>query len=91
MNVPVMSYGRTPEQITAFYTDAMRRITELPGVERVAVGTQIPWREAGSFGPGSSFRSRATRKPTAKRIRERDSVLSRRIFCIGWRPAARRP
>ena len=55
MNVPVMSYGRTPEQITAFYTDAMRRITELPGVERVAVGTQIPWREAGSFGPGFQF------------------------------------
>jgi hypothetical protein len=33
----------------------MRRITELPGVERVAIGTQIPWREAGSFGPGFQF------------------------------------
>jgi putative ABC transport system permease protein len=55
MNVPVMSYGRTPDQITAFYKDAMRRITELPGVERVAIGTQIPWREAGSFGPGFQF------------------------------------
>ena len=55
MNVPVMSYGRTPEQITAFYKDAMRRIDELPGVERVAIGTQIPWREAGSFGPGFQF------------------------------------
>ena len=55
MNVPVMSYGRTPDQITAFYKDAMRRIDELPGVERVAIGTQIPWREAGSFGPGFQF------------------------------------
>ena len=55
MNVPVMSYGRTPDQITAFYKDAMRRITELPGVERVAIGTLIPWREAGSFGPGFQF------------------------------------
>jgi putative ABC transport system permease protein len=55
MNVPVMSYGRTPEQVTAFYKDAMRRIDELPGVERVAIGTQIPWREAGSFGPGFQF------------------------------------
>jgi predicted permease len=55
MNVPVMSYGRTPDQITAFYKDVMRRIDELPGVERVAVGTQIPWREAGSFGPGFQF------------------------------------
>jgi hypothetical protein len=50
-----MSYGRTPDQVTAFYKDAMRRITELPGVERVAVGTLIPWREAGRFGPGFQF------------------------------------
>jgi predicted permease len=55
VNVPVMSYGRTPDQINAFYKEIMRRITELPGVERVAIGTQIPWREAGSFGPGFQF------------------------------------
>jgi hypothetical protein len=50
-----MSYGRTPDQITAFYQEVMRRITALPGVERVAVGTLIPWREAGTFGPGFQF------------------------------------
>jgi putative ABC transport system permease protein len=55
LHVPVMSYGRTPDQVTAFYKDVMRRITELPGVERVAVGTLIPWREAGAFGPGFNF------------------------------------
>ena len=33
----------------------MRRITELPGVERVAVGTAVPWRDAGVFGPGFQF------------------------------------
>jgi putative ABC transport system permease protein len=55
LHVPVMSYGRTPDQVTAFYKDVMRRITELPGVERVAVGTLIPWREAGAFGPGFQF------------------------------------
>jgi predicted permease len=55
LHVPVMSYGRTPDQITAFYKDIMRRITELPGVERVAVGTLIPWRESGRFGPGFQF------------------------------------
>src|SRR5262249_29059021 len=51
LNVPVISYGRTPEQIASFYKEAMRRITELPGVERVAVGAAVPWRDAGSFGP----------------------------------------
>jgi len=55
INVPVMSYGRTPEQVLAFYKEMMRRVTELPGVERVAVGTQVPWRDAGAFGPGFQF------------------------------------
>ncbi len=55
LNVPVMSYGRTPDQIAAFYKEAMRRITELPGVDRVAVGTVVPWRDAGNFGPGFEF------------------------------------
>jgi len=55
LNVPVMSYGRTPEQIIAFYKEVMRRIGELPGVERVAVGTLVPWRDAGTFGPGFQF------------------------------------
>jgi predicted permease len=55
LNVPVMSYGRTPQQVTAFYKEAMRRIGELPGVDRVAFGTQVPWRDAGTFGPGFEF------------------------------------
>ncbi len=55
VNVPVMSYGRTPEQVVSFYKETMRRITELPNVERVAFGTQVPWRDAGSFGPGFEF------------------------------------
>ena len=33
LNVPVISYGRTPDQIIAFYKEAIRRITELPGVD----------------------------------------------------------
>jgi predicted permease len=55
LNVPVMSYGRTPDQVIAFYKEVMRRIGELPGVERVAVGTLVPWRDAGTFGPGFQF------------------------------------
>ena len=38
-----------------FYKEAMRKISELPGVERVAVGTIVPWRDAGTFGPGFQF------------------------------------
>jgi len=55
INVPVMSYGKTPEQVAAFYKEAIRRISELPGVDRVAIGTVVPWRDAGNFGPGFEF------------------------------------
>ena len=55
LNVPVLSFERPPEQVALFYKEAMRRIAELPGVERVAVGTIVPWRDAGTFGPGFLF------------------------------------
>jgi predicted permease len=54
LHVPVIS-GREPGQTVSFYREALRRISELPGVERVAVGTLVPWREANGFGPGFQF------------------------------------
>ena len=52
VHVPVMSYGRTPDQIVAFYQDVVRQIGQLPGVDRVSLGSSVPWRDArgGSFG-----------------------------------------
>ena len=55
LNVPLISYERPPEQVATFYKEALRRISELPGVERAAVGTIVPWRDAGTFGPGFQF------------------------------------
>lgn len=55
MNVPVVSYGRTPVQITGFYQETIRRVKTLPGVDAVAVGTAIPWRDAGNYGFGLTF------------------------------------
>jgi putative ABC transport system permease protein len=55
VNVPVMTYGKTPEQVLGFYRETTRRLTALPGVERVALGTSVPWRDAGNFGPGFGF------------------------------------
>ncbi len=48
INVPVMSYGKTPEQVAGFYQEAIRHITALPGVDRVALGSAVPWRDADS-------------------------------------------
>ena len=55
LNVPASAYGKTPDQIVDFYKEAIRRITELPGVDRVAMGVVVPWRDAGNFGPGFEF------------------------------------
>src|SRR5256712_1299087 len=55
VNVPVPSFGRTPEQVRGIYREIQRRLAEVPGVERVAVGGSVPWRDAGNFGPGFVF------------------------------------
>jgi predicted permease len=55
INVPLVSYERGPEQVARLYKEVIKRISELPGVERVAVGTIVPWRDAGTFGPGFQF------------------------------------
>ncbi|HMJ85690.1 MAG TPA: ADOP family duplicated permease [Vicinamibacterales bacterium] len=48
LHVP-LNYERPREQTLPLYKEAIRRISELPGVERVAVGTLVPWREAGAW------------------------------------------
>src|SRR5258708_15579438 len=55
INVPAMSYGKTPQQVVDFYKESMRRIEALPGVNKTAFGIVVPWREAGSYGPGFQF------------------------------------
>jgi predicted permease len=54
-NVPVMSYGKSNEQIAAFYREMVRRVSEIRGVDKVSIGTVVPWRDAGAFGPGLQF------------------------------------
>ena len=49
VNVPVVSFTRKPEELNAFYREVIRRVTDLPGVERVALGTVVPWRDPGFF------------------------------------------
>jgi len=49
LNVPIVSYARKPQEISGFYREAIRRIKELPGVEQVALGTVVPWRDKQFF------------------------------------------
>ncbi|HEY3626281.1 MAG TPA: ADOP family duplicated permease, partial [Terracidiphilus sp.] len=45
INLPVMSYGKSPEQIGLFYRQVKERVAALPGVEMVAEGFSTPWRD----------------------------------------------
>jgi hypothetical protein len=52
VNVPVMSGGRTPDQTRSFYQDIVRQVERLPDVDRVSLGSSVPWRDAS---PNQSF------------------------------------
>jgi len=45
VNLPVMTDGRTPEQVKDFYRNVQRDLSTLPGVERVSYGFSVPWRD----------------------------------------------
>jgi putative ABC transport system permease protein len=47
VNVPAMSYGKTPQQVVEFYKESIRRIDALPGVSKTAFGMGDPWRGDG--------------------------------------------
>ena len=54
IDVPAMSYGKTPQQVVDFYKEAIRRIDILPGVTKTAFGDTVPWRDGGPV-PGLQF------------------------------------
>jgi predicted permease len=47
INVPTMSYGKTPQQVVDFYKESIRRIDALPGVNKTAFAMSTPWRDGG--------------------------------------------
>src|ERR1700738_3025325 len=54
VNVPALSYVKTPQQVVDFYKESIRRVDVLPGVNTTAFGMAAPWRDAG-FGLGMQF------------------------------------
>ena len=90
VNVPVVSYTRKPEEVSRFYKEAIRRISELPGVERVALGTVVPWRDPGFFAAQftvEGYREGERRRGSARAVPDRVAGLLRRAR----RAAHRRP
>jgi putative ABC transport system permease protein len=78
VHVPV-NFERPPAQTLPLYREALRKIGELPGVEQVAIGTIVPWREAGAF-----FDAQFTVEGYAKADGEDDPRASFRTVSPGF-------
>jgi putative ABC transport system permease protein len=55
VDVPALSYGKTPQQVLDFYKESIRQIDALPGVTDTAFAVVAPWRDAGDYGPGLQY------------------------------------
>jgi putative ABC transport system permease protein len=55
LDLPTPSLGFMDSREMAFHQELTRRIGELPGVAGVALGSFVPWRDAGNLGTGFHF------------------------------------
>ncbi|HET9705478.1 MAG TPA: ADOP family duplicated permease [Vicinamibacterales bacterium] len=78
VHVP-LNFERPPEQTLPLYREAVRQISQLPGVQQVAIGTIVPWREAGAF-----FDAQFTVEGYAKANGEDDPRASFRTISPGF-------
>ena len=81
VNLPVISYGRTPEQVRDFYHEARRQVATLPGVASVATGFSVPWRDDQGLGISFAFAAQgATRKNGLDDLRAKFRSVSPGFF-----------
>jgi putative ABC transport system permease protein len=66
VNLPVLSYGRTPEQIRDFYRDVKNRVATLPGVVQVSSGFGVPWRDARELSINFAFAVTGAKRQNAQ-------------------------
>jgi predicted permease len=82
-DIPTSATGAFSSQSTDFYQETTRRIGQLPGVEDVALGMFVPWRDAGSFGPGVQFTVEGYKPADGEENpRARFRVVSPRFFAV---------
>jgi predicted permease len=79
INVPAMTYGKTNQQVLAFYQEAMRRIDALPGVNSTAFGDVVPWRD-GLAGIGIQFSADGHAHAAGEDPRARSRTVSPGFF-----------
>ncbi len=81
VNLPVVSYGRTDQQVRDFYREVNRRVAELPGVKQVSSGFSVPWRDSQALNISLQFAVEgATRKNGDEDLRANFRTVSPGFF-----------
>jgi putative ABC transport system permease protein len=62
VNLPVMTDGRTPQQVLDFYSGVQTRVSALPGVDHVSTGFAVPWRDGSTLDIALTFASDGARR-----------------------------
>ncbi|MGD9902212.1 MAG: ADOP family duplicated permease [Vicinamibacterales bacterium] len=57
VDMPASTVGQRNREEMAAHHEIARQVATLPGVAGVALGSFVPWRDAGSFGPGFTFKA----------------------------------
>lgn len=55
VNLPPVSSGRTPQQQQDLSREIVRRVSALPGLQSVATGFSVPWRDSQGLGISFAF------------------------------------
>jgi hypothetical protein len=80
VNLPLMSYGKTPQQVDEFYREVQRRVSALPGVEHVSSGFGTPWRDDRGLSISFQFAAQAAKREDGQDFRAKFRVVSPGFF-----------
>jgi predicted permease len=80
VNLPIMNYGKTPEQVQEFYREVARRVAVLPGVEQVSEGFSVPWRDDREQSISLSFAAQGARRADGQDFRGKFRSVSPEFF-----------
>jgi predicted permease len=80
VNLPLMSYGKTPQQVDEFYREVQRRVSALPGVEHVSSGFGTPWRDDRGLSISFQFAAQSARRADGQDFRAKFRVVSPGFF-----------
>jgi putative ABC transport system permease protein len=80
INLPMMNYGKTPEQVQDFYRELIRRVGAIPGVEHAAGGAGVPWRDDRELSIALSFAATGSRRADGQDYRAKFRPISPGFF-----------